>query len=337
MGAIECYVRYPLSIFTVLTYKLNQRMKKLQTRLPFLHLYICVSFLGIFVSQTGLSQKTVTPSGSVYTIHKAGSGAKGTIGDAALFDVVLFSDDSLLYSSIKEGKPMNSKIEDPKAMQDPFSKLIQEALVIMKAGDSASFTFRLDTVAVKPQGFENAKQAKLVISMYKIKPKAEVDKQDIELKALGEAMQAAKPVFLAREKAVEDSTSAIAKNYAEGQLPKKIISLPSGLKILILKEGDGPLPKKGEMALVNYCGALKTGKVFDNSYKRGEPINFPIGGGQLIEGWEEGVLNMKIGSIAILLIPSKLGYGDKAQGEDLIPANSDLVFYIELLHSVNLD
>ena len=80
-----------------------------------------------------------------------------------------------------------------------------------------------------------------------------------------------------------------------------------------------------------YTGTLKNGKVFDSTEKRNnEPFSFPLGAGQVIKGWDLGIKGMKEGGKRRLTIPAKLAYGDKAQGDD-IPANSDLVFDIELL------
>ncbi len=290
----------------------------------------------ILVASVTACKKSKTVSGYAYTIHKAGSGAKGAVGDAATFDVALYSDDSLLFSTAKEGRPMSSKIEEAKGATDPFSKLIQEALVTLKAGDSATFTMPLDTVKVKPQGFEKAKAAKFVISMHKFKPKAEVEKREGELKALGESIQASKPVFLARAKAVADSTTTMAAGFSAGKFPASVKELPSGLKIAVLNEGTGNLPKKGEMVLVNYYGALKSGKKFDDSFSRGQPINFPVGVGQVIPGWDEGLMQLKEGSTAIFFIPAQLAYGAQGKQPEIAP-NSDLVFYVELLRSIDLN
>jgi FKBP-type peptidyl-prolyl cis-trans isomerase FkpA len=279
-------------------------------------------------------KKQKTASGFEYTINKAGSGAKANLGDAAFYDVILKGDDSTLFSTIKEGQQAKSLIEDPSKNPDVFYKLTMEALSTLKVGDSATFKLPLDTFKIKPAGLEKAKMATLIIMMRDVRTKAQVEARQAELKAIGESIQAAKPVFQSRAKAVADSTTALAKAFAAGQLPANVKELPSGLKIAILKEGTGALPKKQEVVLVNYYGALKTGVKFDESFTRGEPINFPLGVGQVIPGWDEGVAQLKEGSIAVLFVPASLGYGDKATGP--IPANSDLVFYVELLKSVNV-
>ena len=209
-----------------------------------------------------------------------------------------------------------------------------EALSMLKVGDSATFTVPLDTFKTKPAGLEKAKVASLTIMLRNIKSKKDVESRQAELKTLAESIQAAKPVFIARAKGVADSTTKIAKDFAAGKLPANVKELPSGLKIAILKEGTGAMPKKGEIVLVNYYGALKTGVKFDESFTRGEPINFPIGGGQVIAAWDQGLMELKEGTIAILFVPASLGYGERATGP--IPANSDLVFYVELLKSINV-
>jgi FKBP-type peptidyl-prolyl cis-trans isomerase FkpA len=279
-------------------------------------------------------KKQKTASGFEYTINKAGTGAKANLGDAAFYDVILKGDDSTMFSTLKEGQQAKSLVEDPSKNPDAFYKLTMEALATLKVGDSATFKMPLDTFKIKPSGLEKAKVATLIIVMRDIKSKAQVEARQAELKALGESIQAAKPVFMARAKGVTDSTTKIAKEFGAGKFPANVTTLPSGLKIAVLKEGTGALPKKGEVVLVNYYGALKTGVKFDESFTRGEPISFPIGSGQVIPGWDEGLAQMKEGTIAILFVPAALGYGERAQGP--IPANSDLVFYVELLKSVNV-
>ena len=106
---------------------------------------------------------------------------------------------------------------------------------------------------------------------------------------------------------------------------------PSGLQYIDEKEGTGPSPKKGQRVKVHYTGTLaSTGAKFDSSLDRGQPFEFVIGVGQVIAGWDEGVLTMKVGGKRKLMIPSKLGYGVRGAG-GVIPANADLHFDVELL------
>lgn len=87
--------------------------------------------------------------------------------------------------------------------------------------------------------------------------------------------------------------------------------------------------EEGDEIVVNYIGRLQDGTEFDNSYTRGKPFTFEVGAGRVIAGWEKGTLGMKVGGERILVIPSDMAYGDRQIGP--IPANSTLVFAIELL------
>lgn len=105
---------------------------------------------------------------------------------------------------------------------------------------------------------------------------------------------------------------------------------PINLKSVDEKVGTGKEAKAGDTVSVNYVGTLTNGKKFDSSYDRKEPFSFTLGQGQVIAGWDQGVIGMKVGGKRKLTIPPELGYG--AAGQGTIPANSTLVFEIELLN-----
>jgi FKBP-type peptidyl-prolyl cis-trans isomerase len=110
---------------------------------------------------------------------------------------------------------------------------------------------------------------------------------------------------------------------------------PSGggtLGIEDLVVGTGATAAVGDTVSVHYIGTLTNGTKFDSSYDRGQPFSFRIGAGQVIAGWDQGVPGMKVGGKRRLTIPPSLGYGNQAYGP--IPANSTLVFDIELLSIV---
>ncbi len=104
---------------------------------------------------------------------------------------------------------------------------------------------------------------------------------------------------------------------------------PSGLQYEVLVEGTGDIPKIHQKVVAHYEGKLLNGKIFDSSYKRGEPATFPVNG--LIKGWQEALQIMPVGSKWRLYIPSNLGYGARGAGND-IPGNATLVFDLELLN-----
>lgn len=114
----------------------------------------------------------------------------------------------------------------------------------------------------------------------------------------------------------------------------KTVTLPSGLKYVDEKVGTGTEATKGKTVSVHYTGWLnkdgKKGEKFDSSVDRGRPFDFPLGGGQVIKGWDEGVAGMKEGGKRTLFIPAALGYGDRGAG-GVIPPGADLIFDVELL------
>ena len=120
---------------------------------------------------------------------------------------------------------------------------------------------------------------------------------------------------------------AVTKDKA---VSAKTVTTASGLKYVDVKVGSGASPVKGKQVKVHYTGTLENGKKFDSSVDRNAPFTFVIGVGQVIPGWDEGVMSMKVGGKRKLIIPSKLGYGTRGAGAD-IPPNATLLFDVELL------
>ncbi|WP_396189050.1 peptidylprolyl isomerase [Flavobacterium sp.] len=104
----------------------------------------------------------------------------------------------------------------------------------------------------------------------------------------------------------------------------------SGLRYQIIQKGSGKQAEKGKKVSVHYQGALDNGMVFDSSYKRKQPIEFTLGVGQVIEGWDEGIALLQVGDKARFVIPAYLGYGSRGAG-GVIPPNATLVFDVELM------
>jgi FKBP-type peptidyl-prolyl cis-trans isomerase FkpA len=113
-------------------------------------------------------------------------------------------------------------------------------------------------------------------------------------------------------------------------MDESVVTTPSGLQYVDLVVGTGPEARKGQSVNVHYTGWLTSGEKFDSSVDRGQPFTFPLGGGRVIKGWDEGVAGMKVGGRRKLIIPPQLAYGDRGAG-GVIPPNAELVFEVHLL------
>jgi peptidyl-prolyl cis-trans isomerase A (cyclophilin A) len=134
-----------------------------------------------------------------------------------------------------------------------------------------------------------------------------------------------------REKKIAET-----KKAAEAELDKLASGFKkteSGLRYQIIQEGSGVKAEKGKNVTVHYKGQLSDGTVFDSSYKRNEPIDFPLGVGQVISGWDEGIQLLKVGDKARFVIPSHLGYGSRGAG-GVIPPDATLIFDVELMNVI---
>jgi peptidylprolyl isomerase len=130
--------------------------------------------------------------------------------------------------------------------------------------------------------------------------------------------------------AAKAATSAGSSSRTDVKAAPKAISLPSGLKYTDLEVGKGPEFKNGMLVLVDYEAWLADGTKFDSSYDRREPFSFKVGAGQVIQGWDEGVVGMKVGGKRKLIIPAALGYGE-AGAPPRIPPNATLTFEVKAL------
>jgi FKBP-type peptidyl-prolyl cis-trans isomerase len=158
--------------------------------------------------------------------------------------------------------------------------------------------------------------------------------ESIEIIAVGEAaekynaIEAFRSFEGAREKRIDE-----AKKQAEAELEKLAAGFQktdSGLRYQILQKGSGQQAEKGKGVSVHYKGQLTDGTVFDSSYQRKQPIEFTLGVGQVIQGWDEGIQLLKVGDKARFVIPSGLAYGSQGAG-GVIPPNAVLIFDVELI------
>ena len=157
---------------------------------------------------------------------------------------------------------------------------------------------------------------------------------DVKIIRVGEEAEKWNSIEVFRQftgaKAEREAASKKAQDNLLGALSEGFDQTESGLLYKIIQKGDGIKPQKGQNVSVHYKGMFAEGGVFDDSYKRGNPIEFPIGMGNVIPGWDEGILLLNKGDKARFVIPSHLAYGEAGAG-GVIPPNATLVFDVELM------
>lgn len=130
------------------------------------------------------------------------------------------------------------------------------------------------------------------------------------------------------------SLAAVLPAHNEARAQQEVTT-PSGLRYVDVKVGNGETARAGQNAVVHYTGWLyiagEKGRQFDSSRTRGQPFSFPLGGGRVIKGWDEGVVGMKTGGQRTLIIPANLAYGAQGAGGGAIPPNATLIFDVELI------
>lgn len=233
-----------------------------------------------------------TDSGLKYIIIDEGSGAVPQERDLVTVDYTGFlSNGKIFDSSVKRDKPFKFSMGDGKVLST-----WEEGLKKIAEGGSIKLIIP-PKLAYGAKGFKNIippnETITFDITLLKVKPEIVI-----------------KPFEIAG---------------------KKVIKTESGLEIIIVKEGKGQLPDTNNIVTVHYSGFFKNGDMFDSSVKRDDPIQFPLGIGAVIPGWEEALFMMKEGTKARIIVPYKLGYGKKGN-PPVVPRKTDLIFDLELLN-----
>lgn len=266
-----------------------------------------------------LSAQNVSEHGYRYIQHTQKGGLKPVRGEAILANVDVFVGNVLLSSSKKNPNGVyRYDLPDSTAEVSHFPPLLDAALMI-GLGDSITVFQKVDEGMrpYLPPAEKEATEIRFEISLLEI---ISLEQKAAAARVLEEAIFGLKQKIQAKIKA-----------YNAGLLDKELAKLPSGVKIWVEVDGIGDPVQEGEAVQVHYFGCLKDGMPFDNSFSRREPLQFSAGIGQMIAGFDEGVLNLRHGTKAYLFIPPALGYGDQEAGDGMIPANSELIFYINIL------
>lgn len=183
----------------------------------------------------------------------------------------------------------------------------------------------IDSIAAVEKGAQDKPKTDIVLEKVSIFSKGDEYKNYDAAKTFNEG----KGKIAANNKAMAEKAEAEAKKALE-ELKAGMQVTESGLYYKITKKTEGKTAKAGDNVQVHYAGKLTNGTEFDSSFKRGEPLEFPVGTGRVIKGWDEGILLLKEGETATLLIPPAMGYGERGAG-GVIPPNAWLIFDVELV------
>lgn len=260
-----------------------------------------------------------TSHGFRYINHTNGTGPKATNGESVMVHVDTYIGDTLMGSTRKDGGVAREYTIPDSAGLGPRVPFLYDAALLTGEGDSATVYETIDSTIRRfvPASQKTAKEVRYEVKVEKVINKGEKEKQMSEAKS--------------RLAGVQTMVQATVKDYVDGKLKDKIVTYPSGLKVLVVEPGTGAPVKTGETVKTNYFGALMDGKMFDNSFERGQTLDFAVGVGQMIAGFDEGVTHINHGGKAYFFLPSKMAYGAQGTPDGAIPPNSDLVFYVELM------
>ncbi|WP_019989291.1 FKBP-type peptidyl-prolyl cis-trans isomerase [Rudanella lutea] len=263
----------------------------------------------------GRNRVEVSETGLKYQLHEDNEESrKAKVGDIMTIQLQLKnSKDSVLRDTHKEPAPLKLMLQVP-----PFKGSFEEGLAMLSKGDSATFYVSADSLfgramQAMPPGVTKGSDITFNVKVLEVQSEEEYRK--------------AETTAASKQKGVDDKIIAdyLAKNGLAGKAQKT----EQGVYYVITQPGSGPVPNRGDLIKVDYTGKLLDGKTFDSSVGK-QPIELPIGVGQVIPGWDDAMLKLHKGEKATLIIPSTMAYG--AQGSPpVIPANAVLVFDVNLI------
>lgn len=264
-----------------------------------------------------------TESGYEYRVVTKGDGTKATPDSYVYFTLVIKDENGKVLQSMEEGPNMPIMYLEKEKPEGAEPNPILDVLMNCRVGDVIVVVMPVDSIPNAPADIAGQKFIE-----YEMNIKDVTDKEGYEkyMQGIEEKMKGDRMAGLQKLPVIEELVKNTIKDYTSGALKPKTTA--SGLKYHIIEEGEGETVKTGQSVDVNYYGSLTNGTQFDNSFTRGQLFTFTVGNGMVIKGWDEGLTLMKKGGKAFLFVPAELGYG--SQDSPQIPANSELVFYVEL-------
>ncbi len=291
-------------------------------------------------TKSGIEYKIFKNVGGKYEARELADGADATYKDRlgkilAVHMEYRTAGDSVMMKSRERqfGLPVRVPLEELKEAKQRGAE--QEAFAMLQPGDSGVFRFNADTLfmrnARQPAPANLKKKGNYIVMLVK------ADKLQTREEATRDAqadqqkmMQEQQRKMMAYAETQNKKDEVILQDYLKKNNLTAAKKTPSGIYYVITQPGTGAKAQAGQTVSVQYKGTLLDGKEFDSSAKgnNGKPIEFPLGRGAVIPGWDEGIALLNKGSKATILIPSSLAYGE--QGRPGIPASSPLRFDVEL-------
>lgn len=290
-------------------------MKKIFSLIPAL-------MLVFFFSSCADRSFQQTDTGLTYKFHKSNKGDNPSIDNIVKIDFAYrYPEDSVFFASSQNQTSAYVRITPKQYDGD-----IYEALRMMAKGDSATFKFdatrfftiTMDAISV-PDFIDPSDSIFVDIVMHDFFNEEQYEAY----------MQKQREEQMKEQELAAMNETKILEQYLRDQNIDAEAE-DSGLIVIVEETGSGPRPVSGQKVKVHYTGMVLDGTVFDSSHDRGEPIEFTLGRGQVIRGWDEGISKLNVGSKARLIIPSHLAYGDRARSAVIQPF-STLIFDIELI------
>ncbi len=311
-------------------------------------LSVCLSIVFLFSLSCNNKNFKETESGLLYKIVESGGGAKVVENGGVVMSFSFHKVDSADNMEFITGQD-SSKLKISKLDSSAFiiDKKVNELFFLLASGDSAEAKFLVKDFEMNgqplPEAFKNTSHIIYRVRIHEVLTPEQFS-EDVKQERLNITMGINQTAEMLKTTNMEQyaKDSVVIEEYLSKNNLKADVRLGSGMVISYKDMGEGDLLSGSDEVKIHYEGKLTNNTVFDESYSRGEPIGLMIGQRSVIPGWEQGLLNCRKGTKATFLIPSYLAYGPNGipksdpvtrqpiEGEYVIPANSVLIFNIEV-------
>ncbi len=245
-----------------------------------------------------------------------GKGKHPNIGDEVTFVQKVFQNDKQLGNPVNRNFAQIAVLPNDSTLMRPINPSYA-AMFKMGVGDSAVIKQPASGLDSLPDGVQKDDVFTYEIKLLRVRSQEEVE-SDAE-------------ALMGRREEIKEQTQTFISDYTAGRLDQKLEETENGVKYLMREKGKGAFPVPGQPVFISYMGYTMDGKSFDDTFQLGETVNFPLGEGKMVPGFEETIGKLPKGSKATVLIPSDQAYGSTGKG-NFIPPDADLVFYIEILN-----